>query len=143
MKKISFALATVLLSVIFSATTATAQPAAKASKPSATFHKMWVEYDVKEGEKYGMRIHAKFTTYKMLNMPSYMAIYFQKSDGTKLLTNNLAYRSKSGQVAVFKALEIGYEPGVFSDLKLFLPYSELSLSPGKYDLTMSVDLIYK
>ncbi len=110
---------------------------------SAKFERIWVDYDIKEGGKYGMRIHAKFTVYGMKNLPSYLAIYFAKGDGTKLLTNNREYRSTEGQVAVYKELEIGYDPGVFSDLKLFLPYSELSLSPGKYDLKMSVDLIYK
>lgn len=113
------------------------------STPSATFERIWVDYDVTEGGKYGMRIHAKFTVYNMKKLPSYLAIYFSKADGTRLLTNNREYRSKDGQVALYKLLDITYDPGVYSDLKLFLPYSELSLSPGKYDLKMSVDLIYK
>lgn len=113
------------------------------SKPSATFDRIWVDYDITEGGKRGLRIHAKFTTYKMLNMPSYLAIYFQKSDGTKLLTNNRDFRSTEGQLAIYRELDIGYDPGVFNDLKMFMPYSELNLPSGKYDLKMSVDVIYK
>ncbi len=113
------------------------------AKPSAAFDRIWIDFDITEGGKRGMRIHAKFTVYNMLNMPSYLAIYFTKSDGTRLLTNNVDFRSKEGQLAIYKELDIGYDPGVFADLKMFIPYSELSLPPGKYDLEMSVDVIYK
>lgn len=118
-------------------------PVSTVSKPSAKFDRIWVDYDITEGGKRGMRIHVKFTTYNMLNLPSYLAIYFSKTSGTRLLTNNTAFRSTEGQLAIYKALDVGYDPGVFSDLKLFLPYSELNLPSGKHDLSMSVDLIYK
>jgi hypothetical protein len=121
----------------------TTAPVKSSTAPSGSFDRIWVDYDVTEGNRYGMRIHVKFTVYNMKNLPSYLAIYFAKADGTRLLTNNREFRSKEGQVAIYKELDIGYDPGVYSDLKLFLPYSELSLSPGKYDLEMSVDLIYK
>lgn len=111
--------------------------------PSGKFDRIWVDYDVNEGGKYGMRIHVKFTVYGMKNLPSYLAIYFAKGDGKKLLSNNTDYRSTEGQLALYKELEIGYDPGVFGDLKLFMPYAELSLPSGKHDLNMSVDLIYK
>jgi hypothetical protein len=121
----------------------TTVPVKTATTPSGKFERIWIDFDITEGGKYGMRVHVKFTVYNMKNLPSYLAIYFQRADGTKIYTNNIDYRSKSGQVAIFKELDIGYDPGVFSDLKLFLPYSELSLPAGKYDLNMSVDLIYK
>lgn len=111
--------------------------------PSGKFERIWIDFDVNEGGKYGMRIHVKFTVYGMKNLPSYLGLYFKKSDGTRLLTNNTNYRSTDGQVAIYKALDIGYDPGVFSDLQLFLPYSELSLPSGKYDLTMTANIIYK
>ena len=44
--------------------------------PSATFDKMWIDYDITEDGVKGMRIHVKFTAYDMLNMDAYMAIYF-------------------------------------------------------------------
>lgn len=111
--------------------------------PSGKFERIWIDYDVNEGGKYGMRIHVKFTVYGMKNLPSYLGLYFKKSDGTRLLTNNTNYRSTDGQVAIYKALDVGYDPGVFNDLQLFLPYSELSLPSGKYDLTITANIIYK
>lgn len=118
-------------------------PVKTAAKPSALFDRIWVDYDVTEGGKYGMRIHVKFTTYNMKNLPSYLAIYFAKADGTKLMTKNVSYSSKSGQVALYQELDIRNDPGVFEDLKLFLPYSELTVPKGKHDIQIDVDLIYK
>lgn len=118
-------------------------PVKNSSSPSGKFERIWIDYDVKEGNQYGMRIHVKFTTYGMKNLPSYLAVYFKKTDGTRLLTNNVNYRSTDGQVAIYKELDIGYDPGAFNDLQLFLPYSELSLPSGTYDLRMTANLIYK
>lgn len=112
-------------------------------KPSAKFSRLWVDYGVTEGGKLGMRVHVKFTVYGMKNVPSYMAVYFKKRDGTRLLTNNVSYRSSEGQVAVFRELDVGYDPGEYADLTVFMPYSEFSLSSGKYPLAMEVNVIYK
>ena len=90
-----------------------------------------------------MRIHLKFTLHKMKNIDSFAAIYFEQEDGTKLLTNNKEFRSKDGQVAVYKPLKPNFDDTLYEDLQLFIPYSEFSLSPGKYNLKMDVDVIYK
>lgn len=113
------------------------------STSSGKLDRIWVDYDVTEGGKKGMRIHTKFTVYGMKNVASYLAIYFETSDGKRLKDNNKKFYSTSGEVAVYKELQIDYDPGVYSDLVVFMPYSELDLSPGEYDLRMDVDLIYK
>ena len=104
---------------------------------------MSVEYNVRENNLYGMRIHTNFSTYNMKGVDSYLAIYFQKKDGSKLLSNNDTYRSKTGQVAVFKLLRPNFDETEFKDLQMFIPYNEFNLTPGKYDLQMSTDLIYE
>ena len=113
--------------------------------PSATFDKMWVDYDITEDGVKGMRIHVKFTAYDMLNMDAYMAIYFayDGENGTSLKDKNQKYYSTSGDVAVYKSIKPLYNPAVFDDLQVFMPYSELDLDPGRYDLTMDVKIIYK
>lgn len=118
-------------------------PVKNNSTPSAAFNRLWVDYGVTEGGKLGMRVHVKFTVYNMKNVPSYLAVYFKKRDGTKLLTNNVSYRSTEGQVMVYRELDVGYDPGEYADLSVFMPYSEFSLTSGKYALAMEVDLIYK
>jgi hypothetical protein len=117
---------------------------APVSSATATFDKMWVDYDITEDGRKGMRIHVKFSVFHMKNVDSYLAIYFEKKDGEKLKTTNITYKSKSGQVALYKTLNPGYDPEtVYSDLQVFMPYSELNLGSGKFDLKMDADVIYK
>ena len=117
---------------------------APVSAATATFDKMWVDYDITDDGRKGMRIHVKFSALHMKGVDSYVAIYFEKKDGEKLKTTNTDYQSKSGQVALYKALNPGYDPEtVYSDLQLFMPYAELNLGSGKFDLKMDVDVIYK
>jgi hypothetical protein len=112
-------------------------------KPTVEFGRVWVDYDITQGGVKGMRIHANYTVNGMKNIPGYLAVYFQKKGGEKLLTNNKAYRSKEGQVALYFDMTPGYDRTVYEDAQLFLPYSELSLPKGSYDLQMDVDVIYE
>jgi hypothetical protein len=114
-----------------------------ASLASATFDKIWVDYDVAENDRKGMRIHVKFSVSHLKNVDSYLAIYFEKKDGEKLKTSNTDYQSKSGQVAIYKSLLPSYDETDYNDLQLFMPYNELNLGTGKFDLKMDVDVIYK
>ncbi|MES1216570.1 MAG: hypothetical protein ABUT20_13730, partial [Bacteroidota bacterium] len=115
------------------------------SGPSAVFYKLWADYDITEDGLKGMRIHIKFTAYDMVNLDSYVAIYFEydDEDGGTLRDKNKKYYSSSGDVALYKSIKPAYNPAVYEDLQLFMPYSELDLDPGEYDLTMDVKLIYK
>jgi hypothetical protein len=112
-------------------------------KPTAEFGRVWVDYDITRGGQKGMLVHTKFTVNNMKGTPGYLAIYFQKKNGDKLYTNNKAYRSKEGQVAVYYDITPGYERAVYEDASVFLPYSEFNLTKGKWDLQMDVDVIYE
>jgi|CXWL01.1.fsa_nt_gi hypothetical protein len=113
--------------------------------PSATFDSIWVDYDITEGDQRGMRVHLSFSTYGMKNMEAYVAIYFEYNDDMAgfLKDKNKNFQSTDGDVAVYKSIKPAYDPADYKDLQLFMPYSELDLEPGIYDLTMDVKLIYK
>ena len=117
-------------------------PETKTSNISAKtkFQKIWVDYNVTEGGEKGMRIHVKFEVTGMEGVDSYLMVYFQKDDGTNLTTGSSLYGSKDGRVAAKKALKPGYNVTVYNDLDTFIPYSEMNLSKGKYNLKMDVDL---
>ena len=117
----------------------------RSSGPSATFDKLWIDYDVYDNGVKGMKIHVKFTAYDMLNMDSYVAIYFQYDDEIEdwLMDKNNSYKSTDGYVAVYRNIKPLYNPAVYNDLDVFMPYNELDLDPGQYDLAMDVKLIYK
>jgi hypothetical protein len=116
---------------------------AKSDKPGAEFEKIWVDYNVRENGRLGMRIHVKFSVYNMKDVDSYVAVYFEKADGTELKSTAKNYSSKDGQTAVFRALKPGYDDTIYKDLDVFMPYDELRLGRGKYDLKMDVDVIYE
>lgn len=113
------------------------------STPSAAFKEIWIDYGVTEGGENGMRIHVKFTAYGMKNLDSYLAIYFMDEDGNYLKDNNRKFNSSSGDVAVYRDLKPGYDPAEYADFSVFMPYSELDLPNGNWDLKMDVKLIYK
>jgi hypothetical protein len=112
-------------------------------KPSAVFKDIWVDYDVVEKGLDGMRIHVKFTTYGMKNLDSYLAVYFETADGKPLKDKNGSFSSSEGQVAVYREMKPGYDPADYDDLSVFMPYNELDLPNGKYNLRMHVDIIYR
>src|SRR4026207_1843148 len=113
--------------------------------PYATFDKLWIDYDQYDNSVKGMKIHVKFTAYEMMNMDAYVAIYFKRDDETAawLMDKNNKYNSTDGYVAVYKSIKPLYNPAVYNDLEVFMPYTELDLEPGQYDLAMDVKLIYK
>src|SRR5258705_851197 len=117
----------------------------KSAKPSARFDSIWVDYNIKEDDVLGMRIHLKFTAYEMKNMDAYLAVYYTYNDEMAgvLKDKNNKVNSTAGDVALYKAIKPAYDPAIYDDLALFMPYSELDQEPGMYDLTMDVKLIYK
>ncbi|HEX9961824.1 MAG TPA: zinc ribbon domain-containing protein [Pyrinomonadaceae bacterium] len=107
------------------------------------FDEIRVDYNVTEKGRLGMRIHVDCSVKNMKDVSSYLALYFQKKDGTKLLTNKQGFRSKDGQVALYKALKPAYDDAVYEDSQFFIPYDEFNLKRGKYDLQIDLDLIYE
>ena len=144
MKKILLTSAMSILS-LFSFLFLSAKNLNKNFTPSATFDKLWIDYDVTDNGVRGMKIHVKFTAYQMKGMDAFLAIYFQTDDenATWLMDKNSKYNSTDGYVAVYRSIKPQYDPAIFSDLDVFMPYSELDLDPGEYDLAMDVKLIYK
>ena len=111
--------------------------------PSGKLDRIWVDYDITEKGRLGMRVHAKFSAYNMKGVDSYLAVYFQKKDGTPLKTNEPAYASPNGDIVIRYGMKPGYNPADYSDAQMFIPYEELNLNRGKHNLRMDVDLIYE
>jgi len=111
--------------------------------PSAKVTNIWVDYDVTDNGQKGMMIHSTFTLYNLKGVDAYLAIAFEMKNGEKILTNNMTYRSKSGQLTLYRDLKPGYNEAVFTDMKSFLPYTELNLGKGSFELRFGASVIYK
>lgn len=118
-------------------------PGTPVKTASATFEDLWVDYNITENGKSGMRIHVKFRVLNMKDIDGNLAIYFETKAGEKLKSDNLSYKSQSGQLAVYKSLKPGFDEAVFNDMQVFIPYSEFKLNAGKHDLKLDADVIYK
>lgn len=123
--------------------TTTPPPVTTATKPKATFERMWVEYDVTEGSQFGMRIHAKFKVDGMKGIKGYMAFFFERENGTRLKSYDNKYQSKGNDVAVYKEVTPAYDRAEYSDYSAFIPYSELHLTKGEHNLNIISNLIYE
>lgn len=109
------------------------------SDVKASFDKVWVDYNVTEEGERGMRIHVKFNVSNMKDTNGYVMVYFEETDGTKLTTSSSLY-GKDGNVVAKKLITPGFDETVYKDLDIFMPYSALNLTKGKYNLKMDVDL---
>jgi hypothetical protein len=47
-----------------------------------------------------------------------------------LKDKNDKFVSTAGDVALYKAIKPAYDPAIYDDLSLFMPYSEFDLEPG-------------
>ncbi len=115
------------------------------AQPSATFERIWVDYNIKEANQDGMRIHVKFTanSLKAADCQIRVVFYYDEEGEKPIMDKNQRFYTTKGYVAAFRDLKPAYDPAVYSDFQLFMPYDELDLSPGNYNLKMDVDLIYK
>lgn len=118
-------------------------PRTKNSSMSATLNRMWIEYNMTQGGEKGMLIHVNYKVNGMKGVSSYLALYFAKENGDKLKSSKTGFMSSDGQLALYKEMEPAYDPAVYEDSTLFMPYDEIDLPPGKYDLTISADVIFK
>ncbi len=123
----------------------TPTPIRTGTAPTVKFNRIWIDYNVKEEERNGMRIHTAFTVYNMQNVKGYLAVYFARKSGEMLKTTNTEYSSRAGQVAVYRSIAPVRNTEIFNDFSVFIPYTEFNLPPRKeqYELTLEANLIYE
>lgn len=106
------------------------------------FEGVTVDYNVTENGQKGMLMKTSFSVTGMKDKDGYLAIHFQKPDGSPLPANGeQTYRDVNGNLAVFQKLKPDYDNTEYKSLELFLPYDELDLPVGKHDLKMDFDLL--
>ena len=104
--------------------------------PEAVFESARIVHNVTvDGEK-GMRVHAKFQVKYGKGVPCLMIAYFyyDDSDNTRLKASTdadyRAYRDVKGGVSSKTAFTPAYDPAVYNDLQLFIPYDALNMASG-------------
>jgi hypothetical protein len=112
----------------------------EALKPAGYIEQVWVDHNVFDGARKGMLIHVRFRVKNYQNTQCSVNAYFYYASGERLNDFNNTYATPDGQVAMGMYFTPRDRETIFSDARLFMPYGELHLSPGNYDLKFDIEL---
>jgi hypothetical protein len=110
------------------------------SREEGDFQEVWVEHNVYENNKMGMRIHLKFSIKNHKSEKCRLVVYFEFINGTKLKDYNNLYRTIDGHVSVGMDFMPGYDSTIYDNFIVFMPYSELHLASGHHELRFCASL---
>lgn len=114
--------------------------------PEAIYEGARIVHNVTVDGETGMRVHAKFRVKYGLDVPCMLIAYFHFDDekGTPLKTDDANYRSKNGVVSAHANFTPAYDPAIYNDLQIFMPYEALNMASGdEYDLKFYLALYDK
>lgn len=114
--------------------------------PEAIYEGARIVHNVTVDDVKGMRVHAKFRVRYGKGVPSMMIAYFyyDDADNTPLKTDDPNFRDKKGGVSCHVNFTPAYDPAVYEDLTLFMPYEALNMDSGeKYALKFYLALYDK
>jgi hypothetical protein len=114
--------------------------------PEAIYEGARIVHNVTVDGVKGMRVHAKFHVRYGKGVPSMMIAYFYYDDAqsTPLKSGDEDYRDKKGNVSCHVNFTPAYDPAVYEDLQLFMPYEALNMESGEsYDLKFYLALYDK
>ncbi len=119
------------------------QPTPQNAQSYGVMNSFDVDYNVFVGGRKGMLISPKFTVYNLRNTTAQFIILFETSDGKRLPAVTEKYASTTGNLIVGDFLTPNSDKQVFNNLSYFLPYDEIDLPAGNYDLRMGIYLTHK
>lgn len=103
--------------------------------PKAHIQKVWVDHNQYQDSVKGMRIHVKFDVDNFKDTKGRVVAYFYTKNGNPLKDTNGSYKTTTGDVsAVSHIFQPSYVNTVYQDFKFFMPYQELHMARGKYNL---------
>ena len=101
--------------------------------PEAIYEGARIVHNVTVNQEKGMQVHAKFRVRYGLNTACMLIAYFYYDDAgpTPLQTDDPEYRDKKGAVATYVNFTPAYDPALYEDLQLFMPYKGLNMESGE------------
>jgi hypothetical protein len=101
--------------------------------PEAVYQGARIVHNVTVDGVKGMRVHANFKVLYGKGVPSMMIAYFYYDDAenTPLKSGDEDYRDKKGNVSCHVNFTPAYDPALYEDLQLFMPYEALNMESGE------------
>jgi len=115
-------------------------PKPTAVNPRANIERMWVEHNQTEDGQAGMRIHVKFNIYHYKGIKGYAIAYFYDKAGKPLKDFNQKFYTNDGNVSASNHFTPGFDNTIYNDLQIFIPYTELHMAKGRFDLKLKVEI---
>lgn len=115
-------------------------PVATPSGPSAELSDITLEHGVTKNGTRGMNIHVKCTIRNMVNKEGTCIAYFYNADGNALKDVNGKYNTVSGKVCCTQKYTPMMQVTEYTDICLFMPYTELHQSSGNHNLKLFVSI---
>lgn len=110
------------------------------SGSGAKINSIWVDHNVFNGGQKGMMIHMDFEVNGLKNHTINPVAYFYYANGTRLNDYDGYYRTTDGQVSVGDSSVADYEGTQWKDFKLFMPYAQLHMGTGNFDLKFQIEI---
>jgi hypothetical protein len=107
---------------------------------SGEIEKVWVEHNVMNFLQKGMNIHIKFSCNNLYNERCSACAFFYFQNGNPIKDYNYLYRTSDGNVYAETSFKPNYTNCSYSDLVIFMPYTELHLGYGFYYCKFDIQL---
>ena len=102
-----------------------------------------VDHNVYQNGDSGMHINVDFDVYGMRGEVGKAVAYFYYDNGTPLRDLNDRFNTVTGAVAVSTEFEPRWANTVYTDLEIFMPYDELHMDDGDFELKLRVQLFHE
>ena len=101
--------------------------------PVAIYEGARIVHNVTVNKVKGMRVHAKFRVKHGLDVSCSLIAYFyyDTANNTPLRSSDANYRDAKGNVSAHSDFTPAFDPAVYEDLQLFVPYGALNLEKGR------------
>lgn len=110
-------------------------------QPSAKITHFDMEHNIRMQKFIGANIVFSCNLYNMAGRTVQASAFFYLEDGRPLMdTNRNYYTISSGQVSANTNLTPIYPASTFTNVRVFIPYSELHLPHGRYSLKAKISL---
>jgi hypothetical protein len=89
-----------------------------------------------------MLVHVNFEVTGLKDTDSKLAVRVVKSDDS-FLPKSGANSNDEGQLELAFDMKPGYETTVYKDATVFIPYADMIIGKGQWDLRLDIDLRYE
>ena len=100
----------------------------------ATINRVWVTHNHRVGREQGLIVHVSVTVKGCQGRPVSVTTWFWRSRGVALRDFDRRNASSTGQVSASVTVTPKYASATFTDVVVFMPYSQLHLAAGRHTL---------